>query len=255
MLNAVRNGNAHDLGTFNLTHLALPVASGIYMILNVVTGRVYVGSALNLRHRIRDHLRDLTRGSHRNIVLQSSWRKRGGNAFHFSVLELVERKTSLVHREQFYINFFGATTKANGYNMAPKAGSQLGLKRRPESNAATAAGLRGRTLSDERKAKNGEWWRSLSEEERRAHLEKRRAGLRAAHERKGEEGRKAVGAIIARTLTGRKLSPDHAEKARAAGRQSATDPAIQARRQSGLVAYWSGPAGQARIAARRQGKG
>jgi predicted GIY-YIG superfamily endonuclease len=52
--------------------------SGIYVIANTINGKVYVGSAVHLAARIRDHSMRLSRGIHPNGKLQRAWSKYGG---------------------------------------------------------------------------------------------------------------------------------------------------------------------------------
>src|SRR5262245_46212173 len=68
-----------------------PRSSGIYQIRCIPTGKIYIGSAANLRARWDQHRRLLRRGKHANVYLQKAWDKHGEANFEFSVLELVDR--------------------------------------------------------------------------------------------------------------------------------------------------------------------
>lgn len=105
--------------------------SAIYQIRNVINGRIYVGSAINLRKRLIAHRSLLDRGKHHSKVLQRSWHKHGANAFSFEVIEYVT-PARLIEREQYWIDFVDATNPKTGFNIAPKAGSSLGRKHPPE---------------------------------------------------------------------------------------------------------------------------
>lgn len=72
--------------------------SGIYKIEHVTSGRVYVGSSVNIASRRRHHLGNLRRGSHFNVKLQNAWNKYGEQAFAFILIEECERG-SLALRE------------------------------------------------------------------------------------------------------------------------------------------------------------
>jgi group I intron endonuclease len=104
----------------------LPRTSGIYQILNEKNGKVYIGSAVDLQRRAHHHRRELRRGTHGNPKLQRAWNKHGEDAFAVSVLELVPYKEDLIVAEQYWID--GKQAVVKGYNLAPKAGSQLGFK-------------------------------------------------------------------------------------------------------------------------------
>lgn len=59
---------------------------GVYTITNSVSGKVYVGQAINIRRRWHSHKWHLAKGAHRNHHLQRSWNKHGAAAFVFAVV-------------------------------------------------------------------------------------------------------------------------------------------------------------------------
>lgn len=61
--------------------------SGVYSIVNVVTGKTYVGSTMNLRLRKQRHFRELRKRIHPNKFLQEDFDKFGEESFNFAVLE------------------------------------------------------------------------------------------------------------------------------------------------------------------------
>lgn len=98
--------------------------SGIYEILNKVTGGRYIGSSYNIDERIKNHKSLLRRGCHHSIKLQRSWNKHGESMFEFNFLEECE-ESLLNQREQYYIDNYGFK---NLYNVKPTAGSNRGYK-------------------------------------------------------------------------------------------------------------------------------
>lgn len=66
----------------------IPRTSGVYQILCLPTGKVYVGSAVDLYGRWRDHRRYLRQGIHHNKYLQAAWDKYGEESFEFWVSSL-----------------------------------------------------------------------------------------------------------------------------------------------------------------------
>ena len=69
-----------------MVKLLKTTASGIYCITNRKNGKIYIGSASNLRQRWNGHISDLRKEKHKNRHLQrawlksiSSWRIRGRN--------------------------------------------------------------------------------------------------------------------------------------------------------------------------------
>ena len=113
--------------------------SGIYLITNVVNGKVYVGSSTNLKKRRNDHFSDLKRGRHGNPHLQSAYRKYGKDALSFQILEYCSTE-DLVIREDWWIDLLDAMNPDKGYNL-------LSADRRG------ANGMTGKKHSDETRAK------------------------------------------------------------------------------------------------------
>lgn len=97
--------------------------SGVYVIRNTVSGRVYVGSSKNLLRRFNHHRYTLSIGMHHSSKLQNSWLKHGEKAFSFEKLLVCSVKDLLMY-EQIAIDYFEAVSK--GYNILCKAGSREG---------------------------------------------------------------------------------------------------------------------------------
>lgn len=111
----------------------------IYVIRNIVDGKVYVGSAVDYPARWSVHRSRLEKGNHHSIRLQRSWKKYGADVFAFEILEMISDKRGLknrlVNREQYWIETLGAFGLF-GFNMSPMASSSLGAIRTPEQRAA-----------------------------------------------------------------------------------------------------------------------
>lgn len=120
------------------------MSGGIYQITNLLNGKRYIGSAINLKKRWRAHLGDLRRGQHKNQHLQRAFYRYGGEAFVFSVLEYVQTPDQLIEREQHYLDII-----LPQYNIAPIAGSSLGVKH--------TQGAR-RNMSKAHKGERGFWY-------------------------------------------------------------------------------------------------
>lgn len=127
--------------------------SAIYCIRNVVSGRVYVGSAVNFQRRWALHRSLLSRGKHHSRMLQRSWIKHGPQAFVFEVLEFVEEALRLIEREQHWIDALNSICPKTGFNVAPKAGSSLGRKH-PDSVKALMSARRKGTKRPPRSAEH-----------------------------------------------------------------------------------------------------
>ncbi len=64
--------------------------AGVFCIRNTVTGKVLLGSSLNLDGALNRHRFMLSQASHYNQALQRDWTLHGGGAFVFEILERVE---------------------------------------------------------------------------------------------------------------------------------------------------------------------
>ena len=95
---------------------------GIYSIVSLINGRMYIGSARSFRKRWNVHRHKLRMNKHANIHLQRIYNKYGDGNLIYVVLETC-KDVDLIKREQYYLD----TVKPD-INIAPKAGSQLGFK-------------------------------------------------------------------------------------------------------------------------------
>lgn len=118
---------------------SLPQSPGIYTVTCTPTGKMYVGSAVNVYRRWHaHHLPALRRGRHVNVYLQRAWTLYGESAFVCTCVELVAEKLLLTQREQFWMNKQRSTDRAYGFNLVTIAGSTTGYRH----TAATLERLR-----------------------------------------------------------------------------------------------------------------
>jgi len=89
---------------------SLPVnsVSGIYIILNLINNKFYVGSTVNFKNRRKAHLAALKGKRHYCRHLQRSFNLYGEQAFEFRSIEYCEEK-ELIYREQYWIDKFWNT--------------------------------------------------------------------------------------------------------------------------------------------------
>lgn len=66
--------------------------AGVYQVKNLVTGKVLLGSSLNLEGPLNRHKFMLKIGSHTNKALQKDWNEFGSEKFAFEILEEAQRK-------------------------------------------------------------------------------------------------------------------------------------------------------------------
>lgn len=100
--------------------------SGIYII-ESPSGGCYIGSAMDMEQRRRLHRNMLRRGDHHSRALQRAWWKYGEDSMRWRPL-LICSIENLIFYEQRAIDRIRPR-----YNMAPTAGSSLGIKRSAET--------------------------------------------------------------------------------------------------------------------------
>jgi group I intron endonuclease len=96
---------------------------GIYEILNRENGKFYIGSSVNIPKRWKRHLNELNNGCHGNDHLQRAWNKYGPEAFDFSIIEKVDKRATLLDREQHWLDHTKSYEYEIGYNICPQAHS------------------------------------------------------------------------------------------------------------------------------------
>lgn len=133
--------------------------SGIYKILNRITEKFYIGSAVNFRARWTAHRTALNRGDHKNKALQASWNLHGEGAFEFIILEECGRD-QLFEREQHWLDISNCCNRNIGYNLFPIAGSALGSKWTEERKILASERMKNFRHTEEAKIKMSEVKRS-----------------------------------------------------------------------------------------------
>jgi len=118
---------------------ALKGKSGVYAIVYLATGAIYIGSSKCLDNRFIAHFIKCDT----NPRLQNAISKYGHEHFVFHILEFVP-ENMLVLREQYYLDLiFNNLPATLIYNMLPAAYSNLGYKATEETRAKLSASLKG----------------------------------------------------------------------------------------------------------------
>lgn len=96
---------------------------GIYKITNLVNGKIYIGSSINLDRRLYEH----KHSRNKTTVISKAISKYGVDKFQFEVIEICA-ETILIDRENYYIDLFRTLNSDIGYNLI-KAGENPMLGR------------------------------------------------------------------------------------------------------------------------------
>jgi len=91
------------------------------------SGKVYVGSSVDMKDRISSHRVALKKNRHPNKILQRSWNKYGEKSFSFQCL-IICAPSDRVMYEQICIDHYKSYDRKNGFNIRKKAETNAGLK-------------------------------------------------------------------------------------------------------------------------------
>ena len=53
------------------------IMHGVYQIKNLINGKLYIGSSIDVDKRLKSHFSALDKGCHNNAYLQNAWNKYG----------------------------------------------------------------------------------------------------------------------------------------------------------------------------------
>ena len=227
----------------------------IYQIRHIVSGKVYVGSAVSPRNRWRNHRIMLQNGNHPNRYLQNAWNKHGEAAFVFEILEPVLFIEDLITREQYWIDKLKASANGHGYNITPTAGSLLGARwteeqrtrrveqfKDPAFKAKYSDAKKAQFADPKQRARRSEEARALwRDPEYRARMTVR---LKEGHADPEYKARVSANTRAAQSNPDLRRRMSESQKARFA------DPAVRARLSAQAKAKFASPDARAQLAER-----
>ena len=170
------------------------MAAGIYKITCTANGKFYIGRTINFKKRSTQHLGDMKRNAHKNIILQNCFNKYGAESIVIELIEPIEDLNQQIKKEQQYLDKYIDSDLCVNINRSAKVfcdvpfteerrrkiskarKGQVGQKRTPEQRKHISEALKGHVLSEETKRKISEAHKGkkLSEE----HKAKVRAKVR-----------------------------------------------------------------------------
>ena len=126
----------------------LPIESGIYVIINNINQKKYVGYALNIKKRCTGHHTRLNNKQHVNSHLQAAWNKYGEYAFSFEVLQLCDIEKLCLY-EHIWATILKVHNKEFGYNILPTDPNSKSPKRSQETKQKQSKARKGIVFSEE----------------------------------------------------------------------------------------------------------
>ena len=120
---------------------AIPSITGIYLIRNKVNNKVYIGQSIDIKRRIKEHIRSAqpekySKKSKRdsNTPIHRAMQKYGIDNFEIQILEKCS-KEKLNEREIYWIQIFNTTDNNIGYNLTTGGQNNFALKGEEHSQA------------------------------------------------------------------------------------------------------------------------
>jgi group I intron endonuclease len=123
--------------------------SGIYKITNRANGKIYLGQAINLDKRLRQHKSELRNNKHKNNHLQAAYNKYGASAFTFEPILYCDE--SLLNEYEIDLIYLSESYKPEiGYNKTMGGESERPTE---EVKAKMSKAKLGNTHTEESKVK------------------------------------------------------------------------------------------------------
>lgn len=215
------------------------IASGVYQIKNLVNGKVYIGSSVNIKARWAAHKSSLRKNLHHSAALQRAWNKYGSDSFEFSILEIVDNKENIFERETFYVDAMKSANGRDGYNTLVKGGSAAGFKHSEEAR---------KRMSESQKAipyeKRLEYCISFAGKK---HTEETKAKMRASNKHTSPTAEQRL--AISKVHKGKQISAEHRAIVGAAAAKKNKTPEMRAKVSAALKGRVFTPEWRAKISA------
>lgn len=217
--------------------------SGIYLITNVVNGKMYVGSSKSITKRKYSHFYQLEQKKHGNPHLQSSHDIYGKSAFHFEILEYCNIE-NLREREDWWIVLLGSRDPDKGYNLRTAERQEHSEETRAKISAikmGTTPYNKGIPMSGEQKVKVSTGLLGNSNKRGKKVSEEAKARMSAAH-------------IGKQSSLGRKCSEETKAKISAGNKNKKISEEMKAKISAALVGRKHTEQAKARMSIAQKGR-
>lgn len=103
-------------GAYSSELKEIPVVAGVYMITNLINGKVYIGQSSNVKRRIWNE-RCPSYCPKSCPRLKEAMKEYGKHNFKYELLVEEPDKAKRLHLEEHYISFYDSTNPNKGYNI------------------------------------------------------------------------------------------------------------------------------------------
>lgn len=183
---------------------------GVYFIDNTKNGKSYVGRSVDVRKRLKRHLRELRRGTHENCLLQKDFDKFGEKVFKFRAKEFADveeckiEEQRLLDTEKRLYNIGRSSTCGDNLTLHPDRENIIARRRETQiEHMSTLTNRQKKTLYGNQGEANGMFGNTHSEKTRHT-LSRKLKGNTNAVGAKRSDSQKRMLSELASQRTGAK---------------------------------------------------
>lgn len=117
---------------------------GIYLLTNIINGKVYVGKSINIKKRFYDHAKDEYSNYKKHTTpITNAIRKYGWNSFDKKIIEVCD-KIFILEKETYWIRQYDALNRNKGYNVCEYSNDTTGYKHTKEARLKMSISHKGK---------------------------------------------------------------------------------------------------------------
>jgi len=133
----------HDIEINILNDITLKEFGHIYLFINKINGKRYIGQSIRVRDRISEHIQNVI--NKKNCVLYNAINRYGLENFEFSIIDSANNIIELNNKEIVYINLYKSNNRNFGYNIESGGKNSLAS---PETKKKLSDQRKGRKQND-----------------------------------------------------------------------------------------------------------
>lgn len=108
---------------------------GVYLLRNLINGKIYIGKTNNFTRRFQAHKDSKNHKFNRNSIISKAISKYGWNNFSIKILESYKEVENdiLLEIEKYWINEYNSTDRTIGYNLVKEGAGMMGYRHTQET--------------------------------------------------------------------------------------------------------------------------